>query len=281
MRTLTMTEYYWAGDYSKCAVGGAIERYVRGRCRIVKSDGVIFPSEYATLCTTAKKASIPLTPLTFDSPDRYGCLCARGTDDPRQVLLPLDDETFEFGLTNVLSRFSMPAWEYRRPVLFWRGGASGFERPSIRVNTARHLRTHPHADVRITPWGGWESQQDIPPGLFAPRCDISVHFHFKYLLIVDGNCIASNHQWVFGSGAVPVMITHPENRFWFQSYLKPMVNYVPIQYDLSDLDSKLDWLVANDGAAKDIATNAMALAMDVFSPMVQRAYIDRQFLPPE
>jgi len=43
----------------------------------------------------------------------------------------------------------------------------------------------------------------------------------------------------------------------------------------------LDWLVANDGAAKDIATNAMALAMDVFSPMVQRAYIDRQFLPPE
>ena len=92
-------------------------------------------------------------------------------------------------------------------------------------------------------------------------------------MIIDGAVIASNHQWVFGSGSVPLMVTHPRNRFWFMDHLKPMVNYVPIKYDLSDLKEKLDWLIANDDAAQKIMVEAMELAKTVFSSEYQKQYI--------
>lgn len=203
-----------------------------------------------------------------------GCLCSRSMERSNLIYLPLDDETFRVGLEQVLSGIPMPAWEDRVPTAFWRGGSSGVDRPSLRVRVATHLYGHPNTDVRITPWGGWEAGQSIPPELFAPRIEVLEHFLYKYLLIVDGNCIASNHQWVFGAGAVPIMITHPENRYWFQKHLKPMVNYVPIQYDLSDLKEKIDWLVANDAAAKVIAENALELSRTIFTPEFQKKYIE-------
>jgi hypothetical protein len=117
----------------------------------------------------------------------------------------------------------------------------------------------------------------VPDEQFAPhRIGISDHYHSKYILIVDGNVIASAHQWVFGSGSVPIMITHPDNRYWFQQYLKPMKDYVPISYDLSDLEEKIEWLVAHDEEAKQIAENALLFAATIFSSKFQKRYIDRE-----
>jgi hypothetical protein len=69
------------------------------------------------------------------------------------------------------------------------------------------------------------------------------------------------------------MVTHPDNEYWFRKYLIPMVHYVPIQYDLSDLTEKLEWLANNDEDARAIAGNAMYLAKRVFTPMFQQEYI--------
>jgi glycosyltransferase involved in cell wall biosynthesis len=52
-----------------------------------------------------------------------------------------------------------------------------------------------------------------------------------------------------------------------------MVDYVPIQYNLSDLKEKIDWLVKNDEKAKQIAENAMSFARRVFSPEFQKRYV--------
>jgi len=123
-----------------------------------------------------------------------------------------------------------------------------------------------------------ENDIGFAPEYFAPRCDLGEHFRYKYILIVDGNCIASNHQWVFGSGSVPVMVTHPDNDYWFKRYLIPMVNYVPIKYDLSDLAERIDWLVANDVQAHEIANNARRLASTIFTPEFQRSYIDLELV---
>lgn len=263
-------------------VGGAIETYlsesldrrgIRHTVLLVKSDGLVPDASGAPALTS--EATLP--PHTV-----IGCLCTRGLASSRPyLLLPHDDDIFHRGLSAVLSPFPRPAWETRNPIAFWRGGASGFDRPSLRVRVARCLADHPAADVRITPWGGWETGQEIPPALFAPRCDPSLAFRYKYLLIVDGNCIASNHQWTFGTGAVPILITHPDNRFWFQRYLTPWVHYVPIRYDLSDLRETLDWLVTHDAEAKQIAEAATQLAERIFSPEGQRAYLDDALASPE
>jgi spore maturation protein CgeB len=69
------------------------------------------------------------------------------------------------------------------------------------------------------------------------------------------------------------MVTHPGNNYWLLKYLKPMVHYVPVNYDLSDLNEKIEWLVNNDAEAKKIAVNAMELARTVLSAEFQHGYL--------
>jgi hypothetical protein len=69
------------------------------------------------------------------------------------------------------------------------------------------------------------------------------------------------------------MVTHPDNDFWFRKYLVPMVNYVPVKYDLSDLVEQLDWLVSHDEEARTIAAAAKDLSNRIFAPSFQQEYI--------
>ena len=109
--------------------------------------------------------------------------------------------------------------------------------------------------------------------MFSDRCPLEEHMQFKYTLIIDGALIASSHQWMFASGCVPLMVSYPNNDYWFKRYLKPGVHYVPVNYDLSDLEDKLAWLVANDDAAKEIADNAMNFARTILSAEFQQQHL--------
>ena len=273
---------YWDGGYSRCCVGGAIERYVQEKLGqfdpsvsfvFVRSDGLVGRKEYDRICTEYGRTPDALVPEETVQGDGVLCLCSRNTSR-QSILLPLDDQAFEIGVEATLASFPKPAWEDREPIAFWRGGASGFDRPSLRHRVAQCLAGHPHSDVRITPWGGWEGGQTIPVELFAPRCSLQDHFRYKYLLIVDGNCIASNLQWVFASGAVPILVTHPSNQYWFKGDLLPMIHYVPVKYDLSDLRERIEWLVTHDAEAKTIAERAQLFARQSMSPEGQRRSID-------
>lgn len=251
---------YWDGGYSRCQKGGAIDAFVRQlfpNIEILTSDGLGAPGNANTPEHRYPNASY------------VGALCSRIHRD-NLILLPLDDEMFEQG---ALKGVKLPAWETRTPRLFWRGGASGYETPSIRERVVRQLHNNPHADVKLTHWGGWENGKNIPEEHFAPRCGLADHLNHKYIPIIDGNCIASNHQWVFASGAVPLMITHPENEYWFKQYIQPMVDHVPIHYDLSDLEEKLEWLVTHDAEAQQIAAAAKRMSDTVFSPDFQRQHL--------
>lgn len=287
---------YWRGGYSECNVASVLEQYVAQSVRrypsvsavFTQSDGLIgedefnrFSSElghtntgntpagkeYSNLEASARKDTKPIVCM----------LCTRQFSRPNLLLLPLDDDTFNRGLKAVLSTFHSPAWETRSSAAFWRGGSSGCDRPMLRHRVLDVLFEHPNADVAFTP-GGWPANDALIPSKYFKdsRVDLAEHMKHKYILIVDGNCIASAHQWVFGSGSVPIMITHPDNDYWFRQYLIPMVNYVPIKYDLSDLTEKLEWLVANDNEAKKIAESAQHLANTIFTPEFQKAYIDHQ-----
>jgi len=286
---------YWDGGYSRCLAGNSIEQYVNQSINKQKLnisaifsllDGLLGQEEYARQIKLVGRVAnisensyynLRLRKLN-NTKSAIVTLCSRQFNPADMLLVPLDDDTFTHGLQKVLSNFKLPKWEERNPKVFWRGGSSGYDRPSVRMEVTKKLFTNPNADVRITKWGNWENEKDIPEEHFGDRCDLQKHFYNKYIFIIDGNCIASNHQWVFGSGSVPIMITHPENNYWFKKFLKPMENYVPIQYDLSDLEEKLEWLIKNDDKAKQIAENAVSFSNTVFSPEFQRKYIDSELL---
>ena len=261
---------HWSGYYSVAAVTGYIKNFLLDLlndkdCSLIvdHSDGITSVEQYDSL----------VQQLTED-PKIVGALCTRLDTQPKNVLLlPLDDVTFESGLLEHLKNITRPPWDQRVSKVFWRGGVSPRIWENMRIRVVRELHNYEHADVKFTKWGNWEYGFNLPEEQFAPRCGLDEHCLFKYIMIIDGNVIASNHQWVFGSGSVPLMVTHPQNRFWFMDHLKPMVNYVPINYDLSDLKEKIQWLIANDEAAHSIMLEAMELAKTVFSSEFQKKYL--------
>ena len=285
---------YWRGGFSECNVGSVLEQYTTQSVRrypgvsavFTQSDGLIGEEEFSRFSSELGHTNTGNTPAATeysrlesharkDTKPLVCMLCTRQFSRSNLLLLPLDDDTFNRGLTAVLSPYPKPAWDDRKRIGFWRGGSSGCDRPMLRHRVLDVLHDHPAADVAFTP-GGWPANDALIPASYFKnsRSDLAEHMQYKYIFIIDGNCIASAHQWVFGSGSVPIMITHPDNDYWFKPYLQPMVNYVPIKYDLSDLVEKLEWLATHDDSAKTIADNAQHLANTIFTPEFQKAYVD-------
>lgn len=262
---------YWYGYMSGCHVGGHMEDYV-SKCiqELGNPTRVVFP-----LSDGFQPHDDEILRKFESLSDRQpiiATLCTRNISRKNFLYLPLDDDTFEYGLPAMMSQYNFPTWEERQSMVFWRGVTSGAGRPVLRTRVVEELFTYQYADVKAIPHD--DRPTDPPRFMFdTHRKSIQDHLHYKYLLIVDGAVIASSHQWMFGSGAVPIMITHPDNEYWFKKFLTPMVDYVPIQYDLSDLKEKIDWLVHNDAQAKQIAENSMNFAKRVFSPEFQKSYV--------
>lgn len=275
--------YRWGMPYSFCKSDGPIVRYtcdilnaIRPTAKLVipACDGFVhsMPDKMKPTAPTfrvdyAYPETQCIQELNAANPDVLGVLCTRNHADPKKILLPLDDDTFERGLTGIPS---VP-WEQRISRAFWRGGVSSS--PFIRKDLVTRFYDSEHTDFRFVRHYG---HRDLPETLFSDSVGIDTFVRHKYIVIVDGAVISSSHQWVFGSGSVPILITHPLNDFWFRDHLMPFVNYVPVSYSLNELDTVLRWLRENDSHAQMIASNAMELAKTIFTPEYQRMYIRAQ-----
>ena len=276
-------DVYWFGKYSACSPEGTIEKIVfntkvQSSLDIIftQDDGIFSNFEYNELLkTTTETRIIVSSEEQYNNLDSQSIVCAlatRGYSASNVLLLPLDDDTCKLGLSHIFS--SMPDWESRKSIAFWRGNLGGYERPSIREKVVKKLYDNKNSDIKFAFSGnnGVYSEK-IDKKFIADRCEMETFLQYKYLLIIDGTCIASNLQWVFGSGSVPILITHPKNVWWFKNYVKDMENCIVISYDLSDLEEKIGWLVENNEKAKQIATNAKMLADTLFTPEFQKDYI--------
>jgi hypothetical protein len=268
----------WSNAFSECLTTGPIVQFLTrisgGRVSILVSDGLAYTPNHSLFVYSLNDFEIaPQTGL--------GVLCTRGIKDPRLILMPLDDESFEGGVVHtVSSRVALPRWEDRKPIAFWRGCLSGGLAPTLRTRVVWELRENVNADVKLTRiqniWSAEHRGQVSDESFYTHESSLDEHVQHKYIFILDGNCIASALQWVFASGSVPILVTHPDNDWWFKSYLKPMENYVPIKYDLSDLNSKIEWLVQNDDQARQIASRALDLARTVLSSEFQKEYLRKE-----
>jgi hypothetical protein len=248
-------EYYWWGNYSVCSKNGHIETFIVNFLKKYNCSFIVDNTDCLTLHNYNKMKSF------LTRPDKIiGALCTR--NQCNALLLPLDDDTFNSGLKSIM----MPTlqWDQRLPIGVWRGSSSSPLRKSITML----LKDCVHSDVKLI-----KNVHSEPDDIIGDYCNLETFMNHKYIFIIDGSYIASNHQWVFGSGAVPIMITHPDNTYWFKQYLIPMVNYVPVLYDLSDLIEKIEWLVKNDEAAKCISEAAMKLSETIFTSEFQQKYV--------
>jgi hypothetical protein len=281
------TQIYWGGgDLGECIPTGPLEKYVsknlpKNKLGIfLQSDGIFTDDENNIILETSVIKHLFSTSESsisnYNSNDSIiFTVCTRNVVKDNLILLPINDNTFHHGLKNLLSKYELPKWNDRKPLLFWRGNLGGYHRPTIRMNIVEKLINNENTDVKF----GFTNESHIdmiPKEHIGERSSIQEHFQYKFLLMVDGTTYPSNLQWVFGSGSVPVLITHPGNNWWFKNLLKPMENYVPIKYDLSDLEEKIKWLVENDDEAHKITENALKFSEVIFTPEYQQKYIISQ-----
>lgn len=82
------------------------------------------------------------------------------------------------------------------------------------------------------------------------------HIPYKYLISIDGNsCTGTRIPWIMYSNSV--LVKQTSNKIeWFYSALKPYVNYVPVNAELTDIFSQFEWMKKHDQEVKQIAINA-------------------------
>jgi len=261
----------WNGLFSVAAIEGSIitfiSNYIKGK------ENALFISLVRDGDTMFKEVDDIINENRYTNTTKkiiVGTLAQRLEDrDVKYLYMPLDDNFFTNGV-NYYFR-DIPPWESRKPMAYWRGGASGGGLESARCRTVEKLINCPHADVKYTR-GGWETGKNIPEHFFvSERVHHRVFLDYKIFLIIDGNCIASSHMWGFGSGGVPFIISNAN--CWFMKFLTPFVNYIPIKYDLTDLIEQIEWVVHNDSEAKKIANAARDFSEKFFSSDFQKKYL--------
>lgn len=264
----------WDGLFSKVYKNGALVKYIsecikgkKGVFIIPQSDGDFTREELQPYLDRYKDEYIVIGIL--------GVLVSIAENtDLVYIYLPLDDDFIEQGMVKFFPKESLPPWDTKSKNLCWRGSCSGYDKnnvkETIRYRLVEHLYNRDDSkNVRLSHW--WSYGKVIPQEYFDERLDYTEFLKYKIFFIVDGNCIASNHMWGFGTGSVPFIVSNAIS--WFSRYLIPYKNYIPVNYDLSDLNEKIDWVNNNDEKALEIAENAYKFAEEFFSSEFQKKYV--------
>lgn len=131
----------------------------------------------------------------------------------------------------------------KMPMLVFRGD---IYRKPLRRRFFERFFNHPLCDLGET--RGGEN-----PEWHKPRISIPDHFRYRFVLVIEGNDVASALQWVMASNCVPVMTAPTAEHWLMHSRLQPGVHYVEINSDFSDLDKKLRYYITHVDEAELIS----------------------------
>ena len=175
------------------------------------------------------------------------------------------------------SDFNMK-WVYKKPTAVFRGASTGC---GVTIDTNMRLKLAylsvttlpdkygPLLDAGISKWQlrprklkGEQYLQtiDVPEmnrkGIkLASFLTPVQQSEYKYIVHVDGHVSAFRLSLEMSMGCC-ILLVGSKYKMWFRDMLVPMVHYVPVKDDLSDLIDQIEWCRANDKTCKKIADNA-------------------------
>ncbi|KAI8608243.1 glycosyl transferase family 90-domain-containing protein [Chytriomyces sp. MP71] len=196
-------------------------------------------------------------------------------------------------------------WEAKQTVLFWRGATTGgklsLDTPWRKYGRIRLMQWLQSVWMPKHPGSTFDASQEQAP-LLAQNLSVDLGFNeivqeynpeiseaierefglkgrvefdkavrFKYLLVVDGNSWPSRLQQYLQTNSV--VLYNGIFTDFYTANLKPMVHYVPIKLDYSDLEEKMDWLQQHDEEAQKIVQNAQELLRKWGNMNQMRCYI--------
>mmetsp|Transcript_33305 Transcript_33305/g.60001 ORF Transcript_33305/g.60001 Transcript_33305/m.60001 type:complete len:443 (-) Transcript_33305:127-1455(-) len=151
-------------------------------------------------------------------------------------------------------------WEEKKDVVVFRGVSTGNRlgrlRPFIAASHSKGGDSATDYDFAFTKI----IQKQIPvndtANLMGHLLTSKELTRYKYLLVLPGNDVSSGLKWMLYSDSVVIM-PHPQKVSWaMEDQLVPYVHYIPVQEDLSDLQSQLQWAREHDELCRDISKHA-------------------------
>lgn len=134
------------------------------------------------------------------------------------------------------------------------------------------------ADVRFIPMYDGDmsaiqmAERHLGSGLSAERIPepkfLAMQQQYKYVLSLPGSDVPSSVRTDLLSGCVTLMPKPFWENVWFFGLI-PMVHYIPLRADLSDLEERLEWCRDNDAQCREIAEAARAFALERFEPSLE------------
>lgn len=176
------------------------------------------------------------------------------------------------------------SWENKIPQLIWRGStAQHFHKMNAktmlrntRITLCKLSEMYPTLlDAKFTLF---VQQADKFPELYRY---VGTHVSFldqtkyKYHILIDGNVSPyTKSGWKFFTHS---LLFKPDSKWvqWYFGALEPNVHYVPVKEDLSDLVGKLQWAIAHDEEASQIAGQCREFALTHLTREHGLAYLYR------
>jgi hypothetical protein len=200
-------------------------------------------------------------------------------DKSNMFMYPIGDYNFIRSMFEIFSNMRIP-WESKKDVLFYRGSIGGYGgEENLRLRCVTRLIGVPNTDVKFVLNSTTKSLEGTcysvegNPELFGDFTSKQKCCEYKALLSIGGlENIATNIQWIFASGSIPV-IAVGGNDFWFRKYLKHGYNCLFVKDDLSDIEDIVKYIFEDDERSRKIAERALTFCCTHLSPEGQRRHI--------
>ena len=127
-----------------------------------------------------------------------------------------------------------------------------------RIRFVRQFASHPRVDAANTLASGGLLADNPDGNAIASRLSLYDHLHYRYIMALEGNDVASNLKWVMSSNSLAVM-PKPTCETWFmEGRLQAGVHYVEVRPDFADLVEKMDYYSSHPEAARAILSAAQS-----------------------
>jgi hypothetical protein len=196
----------------------------------------------------------------------------------RQPILWLLNTNRHFKYSWDIPRYDIP-WHDKKDSAIFRGELTGLQydptvtpeencdrlpRCRLVVQNAGHHRADLRVDALLTNTFG--KIPDVLHGVnvTGPKLRRADFLQHKGLIVLEGNDVSSGLKWSMVSNSV-VLMPPPTFTSWaMEELLEPWQHYIPLRPDLSDVDQKVQWMLANQAESQRIAHRAKLWILDLY-----------------
>ncbi len=175
-------------------------------------------------------------------------------DNANSVLLKLDS----------VRHFYIPsdpvAYQDKLPRLVWRGAA---HQPH-RIALLKRFVNHPLCNI------GCVAKQSQGKPYHADFLSIREQQHYRFILSIEGNDVATNLKWILASQSLCFM-TRPKYETWFmEGSLQANKHYVLVRDDYADLVDKVNYYLKHEDESRAIIRHANDYVQTFFNQPQER-----------